>query len=127
MLVFLPNDPATCRFLSPEEREIAVRRLITSSSRKENIYKKYQFVEALMDPQTWLLVIYTFCMNVPNGGLTSFGSLVISGFGYGTYQTLILQIPVACAQIFWILLSAGLATYIKNARLPVMIAMVLMR
>lgn len=127
MFIFLPNSPATCRFLSPEEREVAVRRLQTSAARKTTTYKMYQVREAFCDPQTYLLVIYTFANNIPNGGLTSFGSLVISGFGYTTYRTLILQIPVACAQIFWILAGAGVATYVKNARMATMIFMVLMR
>lgn len=127
MLFFLPNSPATCRFLSSAQRDVAVRRLQTSASSKATEYKLYQVREAFLDPQTYLLVIYTFCMNVPNGGLTSFGSLVISGFGYSTYKTLILQIPVACAQIFWILLGASSATFIKNARLATMIFMVIIR
>lgn len=127
MVLFLPNSPGTCRFLTPEERDVAVRRLQTSAAKQTTNYKMYQVKEALLDPQTWILVVYQFCMNIPNGGLTSFGSLIISGFGYSTFRTLILQIPVACAQIFWILLSAGLATYLKNARLPTMIFMVLIR
>ena len=100
MLLLLPNPPATCRFLNPREQKTAVRRVQTSASLTATDYKLYQVREAFRDPQTYLLVIYTFCMNIPNGGLTSFGSLVISGFGYSTYETLILQIPVACAQFF---------------------------
>jgi hypothetical protein len=34
-------------------------------------YQRYQVIEALSDPQAWLLVLNTFCVNVATGGLSS--------------------------------------------------------
>jgi hypothetical protein len=34
-------------------------------------FKPHQAWLALRDPQTWLLVLYTFCVNLWNGGVTS--------------------------------------------------------
>lgn len=125
MLFFLPSAPATSTFLTEEEREAAITRLQTRTSVSAvHEYKVNQLIEALLDPQTWLLVVYTFAINIPNGGLISFGSLIVSGFGFSTLRTLILQIPVACSQIFWILLAAAITTFIKRARLATMILMV---
>ncbi|CAK7206252.1 hypothetical protein SEUCBS139899_009039 [Sporothrix eucalyptigena] len=125
MLFFLPSAPATSTFLTEEEREVAVARLQTSTSVSVVYeYKLGQVREALLDPQTWLLVVYTFAINIPNGGLVSFGSLIISGFGFSTLRTLILQIPVACSQVFWILLGAAITTFLKRGRLATMILMV---
>lgn len=71
MLFFLPNDPSTARFLTSSERITAVARLQTSANKKVTTWKRSQLVEALVDPQTWLLFLYTFCINVGNGGLSS--------------------------------------------------------
>ncbi|CAK7227581.1 hypothetical protein SBRCBS47491_006619 [Sporothrix bragantina] len=125
MLFFLPSAPATSSFLTEEEREVAVARLQTSTSVSVvHEYKLGQVREALLDPQTWLLVVYTFAINIPNGGLVSFGSLIVSGFGFSLYRTLILQIPVACSQVFWILLGAAITTFLKRSRLATMVFMV---
>lgn len=125
MLFFLPSAPATSTFLTEEERDAAVTRLQTSTTVSVvHEYKMGQVAEALLDPQTWLLVVYTFAINIPNGGLVSFGSLIVSGFGFSTLRTLILQIPVACSQIFWILSAAAITTFIRRACLGTMILMV---
>jgi hypothetical protein len=31
----------------------------------ESFYSRNQMIEALKDPQAWLLVAHTFCINIP--------------------------------------------------------------
>jgi ACS family allantoate permease-like MFS transporter len=71
MLLTLPNGPSTAWFLTPREREIAVQRLQNSASNQVRQYKIDQLLDMLKDPQVWLLFLYTFCINVGNGGLSS--------------------------------------------------------
>lgn len=126
MFLLLPNGPSTAWFLNSNERRLAVGRLQTSASKQVRVLKKSQIIECFMDPQVWLLFCYTFCINIGNGGLSSFGSLIVSGFGYSTTRTYVMQIPVACSQIFWILLGAIMTNYIKNSRIFIMFFFVVM-
>jgi hypothetical protein len=51
---FIPDSPMTARFLTSEERDIAIQRLAHQSSGVENkTWKKYQFMEALTDWKPW--------------------------------------------------------------------------
>lgn len=82
MLLLLPDSPSTARFLSKEERLVAVARVLDNKTGVvSREFKRAQMIEAFKDPKTWFLVAYIFCVNLPNGGLTAFGSLVIAGFG----------------------------------------------
>lgn len=72
MLLLLPDSPTNARFLSARERTVASERVRAQLSTKmDNTWRLYQLVEALKDPQAWLLVLYTFAVNIGNGGLTS--------------------------------------------------------
>jgi hypothetical protein len=67
----LPDGPSKSQFLTEEERAIAVDRVQMNGGKKVISYQRYQVIEALSDPQAWLLVLNTFCVNVATGGLSS--------------------------------------------------------
>jgi MFS transporter, ACS family, allantoate permease len=65
----------TTRWLTPDEREIAHSRPQKNiNSFKNNHSKKYQAIEALNDPKTWLPFLYTAFTSLPNGGVTNVSS-----------------------------------------------------
>jgi MFS family permease len=70
---FLPDSPTKARFLNTREKKLAVLRTLedTSSAMDENDFQMYQVLESLKDPQAWLLVMYTFSVNICNGGITT--------------------------------------------------------
>lgn len=81
LILFLPDSPLTASFLKSSQREYAFRR----PQKDQHTYKskewgKEQFVEAIIDPKTWLISIATFCTSVPNGGLTSVSPELIYSF-----------------------------------------------
>lgn len=45
-------------------------------------FKRYQVIDALKDPQTWFCAANTFLSCIPNGGITTFGSLINKSFGF---------------------------------------------
>lgn len=91
----LPDSPMKCRWLSDRERVIAVQRLKDNRTGvKSNKHKKEQIVEALTDYRVWMLLFAVFCHNMTNSLLTNFTGIIIEGFGYSTYQSVLLQIPV---------------------------------
>ncbi|KAI9687267.1 MAG: hypothetical protein M1822_002310 [Bathelium mastoideum] len=94
MLVMLPDSPVTAKGLSWAERRVAVERLRTNQTGVENKhFKGYQLKEAVCDPKTYLFFVLGVVGNVPNGGISNFGTLIIQGFGFSTLVTTLMQIP----------------------------------
>jgi MFS transporter, ACS family, allantoate permease len=60
---------------------------------KNTHHKKEQVKEALLDPKVWLLVLAVFLHNMTNSLQSNFTGIIIKGFGYSTYQAVLLQIP----------------------------------
>lgn len=91
---YLPDNQANARFLNPREKQIAVERIRDNfQGIGSRVWKWYQFREAFKDPRTYLYILYSLLMNIPNGGITTFGSLVISSFGFGPRNSLLLGTP----------------------------------
>ncbi|KAL3450814.1 major facilitator superfamily domain-containing protein [Aspergillus insuetus] len=126
MLVLLPDSYESALWLSNPERRIAAHRVsMTNTTTPSPGYQAYQVLEAFKDPTTWFLCLYTFCVNIANGGLTAFGSLVIQGFGYEGITALLIQMPTGAAQLGFIIVSAVAASYIPNARTLIMLSLTL--
>ncbi|KAK7013848.1 MFS general substrate transporter [Favolaschia claudopus] len=87
---FFPDSPTNAWFLTPEERAVAVMRLKVNQTGVENKhFKKEQMMEALLDPKTWLFALFSALDNVPNS-LTNQRQIIVSSFGFTTFQTTLL-------------------------------------
>lgn len=126
LFLLLPDSPAKARFLNKDERIIAVQRTLENKTgvMDEQNFRMAQMWEALCDPQAWLLAIYTFVVNIPNGGITSFSSLIINGFGFTTLQTLLVGMPSGAFQLVALIILCLGSTYFKNSRLAFMMGAV---
>ncbi|KAF7596897.1 hypothetical protein BBP40_011942 [Aspergillus hancockii] len=123
LIVLLPDSPQKAIFLTEAERPIAVQRTLSNKTGMMDCgeFKWNQAWLALRDPQTWFLVLYTFSVNLCNGGITSFSSIIIKGFGFSQLKSLIMQMPLGAAQVVFLVLTAGVATFIPNTRILGMI------
>ncbi|KAF9694081.1 hypothetical protein EKO04_008034 [Ascochyta lentis] len=93
VILFLPDNPMSSR-LSHSEKMLAVSRLRENNTGIENkTFKPHQFRETLQDPQVWLLAFITTAASIPNGAVSSFQSIIISGFGFSNKETALIQIP----------------------------------
>ncbi|KAF1965479.1 major facilitator superfamily transporter [Bimuria novae-zelandiae CBS 107.79] len=93
VILLLPDNPMSSR-LSHAEKVMAVERLRENNTGIENKhFKFYQFLEALRDPQVWLLAYITTAASIPNGAVGSFQSVLIRSFGFSNKVTALLQIP----------------------------------
>lgn len=52
-----------------------------------------QVAEAFQDPQLWFCMINAFLSSVVNGGITTFGSIILQSFGFTELQVLLVEIP----------------------------------
>lgn len=79
VLIWLPDSPSTATFLTEREKLVALEIVRDNhSGTKQKKFKPKHAKEALLDPKTWLLILLTFLSSVPNGGLSSYSSLLVS-------------------------------------------------
>ncbi|KAJ5160411.1 uncharacterized protein N7482_007415 [Penicillium canariense] len=124
MLFRLPDSPTTAKFLTEEERQIAIERLKANQTGYKNTHiDRGQTVEAFMDIKTWLLGVLILAFNIPNGGFTTFNGLVLKGFGYDTFHTLLLGIPGGVIVFIFVLLGGVVSSKVPNSRCLVIVGM----
>ncbi|KAJ6090059.1 hypothetical protein N7467_005275 [Penicillium canescens] len=119
----LPDSPAKAVFLKPDERSVAVHRTLKNKTGVLDTgnFKWGQVWMAIKDLQTWFLVLYTLCVNFCNGGITSFSAIIISGFGFGHLEALLIQMPIGGAQLVFLILTSGFAAIVPKSRIIMMI------
>ncbi|GFZ50389.1 hypothetical protein JCM24511_08146 [Saitozyma sp. JCM 24511] len=106
----LENNPATAKFLTPQERLWAVERLRNNNTGVETKEIKWnQVLECIVSPSVWLFIAVTFCVNVGASVTNTFGPLIIKGFGFDARQTILLNIPFGFVQAAVCVLGSILA------------------
>ncbi|EGV60181.1 Allantoate permease [Yamadazyma tenuis] len=118
VLAHLPDSPATAWFLTDEDKMLVVHRNRKNHQGFGNKHlKKSQVIEALTDYKTWLLFAFVLLGNVPNGGITNFGSIVLTEqLGYTVNQTLLYQTISGAVELVGCILIASLSHF-YNSRL----------
>lgn len=124
-LLAAPN-PLQAAWLTPHERTVAVARLASNNTGLDSrVFKPHQAREALLDARVWLLFLFTVASNVPNGGITAFGALIVEGFGYSKLGTALLNMPVGGTQVAALWLSGWVAGVFPRARVALMVGGIL--
>ncbi|KAJ5102427.1 hypothetical protein NUU61_004649 [Penicillium alfredii] len=119
----LPDSPVKTIFFNKAEKAIALRRTLKNKTGVMDAgkFKWSQVLMAIKDPQTWFLVLYMFCVNLCNGGITSFSSIIIRGFGFPKLKALLIQMPIGVAQVVFLVFTSGFATLVRSTRIIMMI------
>ncbi|KAI1339316.1 major facilitator superfamily domain-containing protein [Xylariaceae sp. FL0016] len=117
--VFVPDSPSRVKWLNEDEKVVAVQRVIENKTgTKSRRFVKEQLIEAVTDPKVIVLGLISFVNAIASGGL-SFGSLIISGFGFSAIQTTLMNLPLSAVQVIAQLGSGYLASKIKGSRLHI--------
>ncbi|KAL1974725.1 hypothetical protein VTN31DRAFT_4929 [Thermomyces dupontii] len=117
MVIFLPDSPVTAKGLTMRERRIAVKRLRDNQTGVENKHlKPYQVLEAFKDYKLYYFFILGCVCNIPNGGISNFGTIIIQGFGFSTLVTTLMQIPYGVLIAISILICVYLNDRFENRR-----------
>lgn len=123
LFMFLPDNIITAKQFSIRDRAILVARgKIGRTGIISRHIKWPQVYEALLDPQVWLLFLFTLLNEVINGGIANFGKLIIKGLVKDSLRATALGIPLGAFQVFWILSGTFIASRFKNVRTFVMMA-----
>ncbi|KAJ6118643.1 Major facilitator superfamily domain general substrate transporter [Penicillium samsonianum] len=121
MLLFLPDDVVSSKRFTLDEKALLIGRArLGQTGIINHQIKWYQIREALIDPQVWILFFFILLNEVVNGGIASFGKLIIKGLTTDSATAVALGIPFGAFQTFWILSGTALASRIKNFRTAVM-------
>ncbi|KAL1645419.1 hypothetical protein SLS58_003726 [Diplodia intermedia] len=94
IMIVLPASPMDAVFLSKEEKYHLVKRVAgnkTGVASKE--WKWEQAKEAFIDPKTWIIFFFNIAINIPNGGLTTFNSIIIANLGFSSVEASLLSMP----------------------------------
>ncbi|PLB45224.1 MFS general substrate transporter [Aspergillus steynii IBT 23096] len=90
----LPDSQVNAWFLNERERLIAIERIRNNfQGIGSQVWKWDQFLEAFQDPRTYCYLVFSFLMNIPSGGITTFGSIIINSFGFNERLSLLLGAP----------------------------------
>ncbi|KAI5305448.1 hypothetical protein KEM56_004401 [Ascosphaera pollenicola] len=93
MFALLPNSPVSAPLLYERERILVIDHLRENQTGVENKhFKWYQVKEALLDYKLYLMFFIGLVSNIPNGGISNFGTLIIQGFGFSTLVTTLMQV-----------------------------------
>lgn len=91
---YLPNNPFEAKWLTPREKLILVQRKASDNTGMENKEFKVSHIrEAAFDIKTWLIWFTIVALQVPNGGLSTFNTLIIQGLGFSRLETSLLAMP----------------------------------
>jgi hypothetical protein len=113
--IFMPDSPMEAKFLNEHERLIAVERLrMNQMGVASRVWKWDHVLEAFLDVKTWLWFSMLMAVSIPSGGITTFGPLIIQGFGFNQFQTILFNMPFGAVQIIATLGGAMLATKLKK-------------
>ncbi len=66
--ILFPDSPISAHFLTQEERAQAILRIASNHSGiEQKRFKRYQFIEAIKDPKTWLFFLHAWSQEMANG------------------------------------------------------------
>jgi MFS family permease len=111
IIFFIPDDISHAKFLTPEERQWAMDRVVIAGTGKteKTVWRWDQMLECLMDPKTWLLWSIALLCQIPNGGTQNFANLVIVSFGFTSLQSTLINIPYSVITVIAIVATGWLA------------------
>ncbi|KAJ5416308.1 hypothetical protein N7465_005003 [Penicillium sp. CMV-2018d] len=117
----LDNDITTARFLTEHERRQGVERLRANQTGSASYnFDWSQVLEVVMEPKSWLWVIMALLPNMGSAMTSTFGPLIVKGFGFDAYQTSLLNIPFGAMQTI-VIVSSCWASYKLRLKSAVLI------
>jgi MFS family permease len=120
-----PSHPTTARWLSEEQKYVAIERIRLNNTGTQNTHFKWSQVrECLLDPKSWLWVVMIFTISLVSGGIGTFGPLIIQGFGFDPYQTILFNMIPGPIQIAANLITAYVVQKTKY-KAPVLLVVTL--
>jgi len=110
VLLFLPASPTDAKWLTNQEKVMALERVRSNKTGTE-VWKfnAAQLKEALLDVRFYMVFLLLASGGVANGGVTAFGPTIIKSFGFSVSQTTLLNMGSGGAQVAGTILALFVA------------------
>lgn len=119
VLLFMPDSPATIRYLNERERQVAVHRIKENKSGiHDTKWKWEQFWEAIRDPRLYMFFLAVCSANIANGGVSNFSSAIISAFHYDNKTTALLGMAPGAMEVVAVYFGAWLSYKTRTRVIP---------
>lgn len=110
MFFWMPDSPIEAKFLSDNDKVLAVSRLRHNQTGVMSRQWRFpHFFEALSDPKSWLWFTMIFCISVPSNGVSTFGPLIIQSFVSDPFHTMLFSVPIGLSHVVAVSVSAYLS------------------
>lgn len=121
LCLFLLGTPSEVHWLSPEEKNMANTRILSNNTGHDltglKKWKWKQARECLADPCFWFAGVNALLSSIPNGGLTTFGSIINTTFGFTNLQVILLDIPRSVFSVLYFVMIGVLTSKKKDLRM----------
>ena len=114
-LIFVPDNQLNARWLSKDDRRLAIERVrVNQQGIGNKHFKLHQLKEALLDPLTWAFMFYALTSDIPNGGISNFFSQLIVSFGYTPDESLLYGTPGGAVEVVYLIVCGYLGDRFRN-------------
>ena len=112
-MVYLPDNIDTVWFLNKQEKLYILNHTVrpNQTGTKSSKFKWKHIKELLMlDKFTWLYFLLTICSQIVTGAIGTFSVTITLSFGFDSYQSALLQLPIGALIIIIILTATQLVS-----------------
>ncbi|KND90632.1 Thiamine pathway transporter THI73 [Tolypocladium ophioglossoides CBS 100239] len=102
---FLPDTPMKARWLSNTEKVALLKHVsVNQTGIESRTFRPKEIVEALLDPQIYLLILSVVLLSVSSGVVTTYSATLIKNLGYLPQKAALMNMPSGVVSIFFTLL-----------------------
>ncbi|OIW32846.1 putative allantoate protein [Coniochaeta ligniaria NRRL 30616] len=105
VILFLPDTPMKAKWMSDNEKVALLKHVSVNKTGVENRkFRAKEILEALMDPQLYLLLVSVVLLSVSSGVVTTYSATLIRNLGYDPKRAALMNTPSGAVSIFFTLL-----------------------
>ncbi|KAG7290106.1 hypothetical protein NEMBOFW57_000101 [Staphylotrichum longicolle] len=125
VVIFLPDTPMKASWLSDNEKVALLKHVSVNQTGIENRkFRAKEIVEALMDPQLYLLLLSVILLSVSSGVVTTYSATLIRNLKYDSKQSALMNTPSGAVSIFFTLF-VGFGIRLQSHRWAFIIACII--
>ncbi|KAK4154912.1 major facilitator superfamily domain-containing protein [Chaetomidium leptoderma] len=125
VVFFLPDTPMKATWLSDKEKVALLKHVSVNQTGIENRkFRGKEILEALMDPQIYLLLVSVVLLSVSSGVITTYSATLIRGLNFDSKQSALMNTPSGAVSIFFTLF-VGFGIRLQSHRWAFIIACII--
>ncbi|GAM42268.1 hypothetical protein TCE0_044r16075 [Talaromyces pinophilus] len=122
---YLPDSPMKAHCFSEEDKKLMVERVRKNRTGLQNRkFRKDQLWDAFTDPQVYAIALIQLFLTIPSGGLGAFNNIIVSSFGFTTWQVQLLQMVNGVVQVISMLGAVWVDHRFKQTILAMMASII---